>query len=74
MSDSPWVSVKDRLPTNDWGDHELNSVEVLTWSAYHGGSPVIGWYYYEEKKWYYCDGRLDGISHWAPIPTTPDKE
>lgn len=71
---SKWIPVEDTLPLNAWGAPVFNSIQVLTWSEYHGGDPVVGYYLYEERQWYYDAGPLDGITHWTPFPPTPDKE
>lgn len=60
---SAWISVKDRLP------EDRN--QVLCANPYR---VTTGWYDAIAKRWYeeYCEERLEGITHWQPLPEPPE--
>ena len=56
---SPWISVKERLPNND---------ENIFYTNYLSGALGVG--FYVDEKWYqaYTGEDIYGITHWMPIP------
>lgn len=56
---SPWISVKERLPNND---------ENIFYTNYLSGALGVG--FYVDEKWYqaYTGDYIYGITHWMPIP------
>lgn len=56
---SPWISVKERLPNND---------ENMFYTNYLSGALGVG--FYVDEKWYqaYTGDYIYGITHWMPIP------
>lgn len=56
---SPWISVKERLPNND---------ENIFYTNYLSGALGVGFYF--DEKWYqaYTGVYIYGITHWMPIP------
>ena len=56
---SPWISVKERLPNND---------ENIFYTNYLSGALGVG--FYVDEKWYqaYTGDDIYGITHWMPIP------
>ena len=63
---SPWVSVKDRLPSvekNLFGDVTHPSVLCLT-ASHAGGVSVNRW---NGREWLYTDD----VDYWMPIPAIP---
>lgn len=67
---SPWISVKERLP-------EPNK-EVLLYNKMSRRGYVIGWLRrdkgYNEGMWRLSNGWVEdkGITHWMPIPSFDD--
>ena len=57
---SPWISVKERLPNND---------ENIFYTNYLSGALGVG--FYVDEKWYqaYTGEDIYGITHWMPIPS-----
>lgn len=63
---SPWVSVKDRLPSvekNLFGDVTHPSVLVIT-ASHAGGVSVNRW---NGREWLY----VGDVDYWMPIPAIP---
>jgi hypothetical protein len=61
--DSPWISVKDRLPEkNKW---------VL---VYYGCTPINQVAFFDGKNFKRGDnsGRYEYVSHWMPLPVPPE--
>lgn len=56
----PWVSVKDRLPTED--DADENGL-LLAWS-----SELEEW---QVEVWSYVAKATDDYTHWKPLPQPP---
>lgn len=58
-NNSPWISVKERLPNND---------ENIFYTNYLSGALGVG--FYVDEKWYqaYTGENVYGITHWMPIP------
>lgn len=56
---SPWISVKKRLPNND---------ENIFYTNHLSGALGVG--FYVDEKWYqaYTGDYIYGITHWMPIP------
>lgn len=56
---SPWISVKERLPNND---------ENIFYTNHLSGALGVG--FYVDEKWYqaYTGDDIYGITHWMPIP------
>lgn len=56
---SPWISIKERLPNND---------ENIFYTNYLSGALGVGFYF--DEKWYqaYTGVYIYGITHWMPIP------
>lgn len=56
---SPWISVKERLPNND---------ENIFYTNHLSGALGVGFYF--DGKWYqaYTGVCIYGITHWMPIP------
>lgn len=56
---SPWISVKERLPNND---------ENIFYTNHLSGALGVG--FYVDEKWYqaYTGDYIYGITHWMPIP------
>ena len=56
---SPWISVKERLPNND---------ENIFYTNHLSGALGVG--FYVNEKWYqgYTGGYIYRITHWMPIP------
>ena len=56
---SPWISVKERLPNND---------ENIFYTNHLGGALGVG--FYVDEKWHqaYTGDYIYGITHWMPIP------
>lgn len=56
---SPWISVKERLPNND---------ENIFYTNYLSGALGVG--FYVDEKWYqaYTGEDIYGITHWMSIP------
>ena len=56
---SPWISVKERLPNND---------ENILYTNHLSGALGVG--FYVDEKWYqaYTGDYIYGITHWMPIP------
>jgi hypothetical protein len=56
---SPWISVKERLPNND---------ENIFYTNHLSGALGVG--FYVNEKWYqaYTEGYIYVITHWMPIP------
>lgn len=64
---SPWVSIKDRLPEVDIGDSAATggrSMLVLTASR-AGGYSINRW---DGREWLYTGA----VDYWQPIPALPD--
>ena len=71
-----WISVKDRLPDSE----EMEQFLIYTTS---GNVVAQGWqytYWYQRGNWYQSWGdyiadrpSLSEISHWMPLPPTPDE-
>lgn len=57
---SPWISVKERLPNND---------ENIFYTNHLSGALGVG--FYVDEKWYqaYTGEDIYGITHWMPIPS-----
>lgn len=59
-----WISVKDKVPTNDYN--------ILLWKT----CLEIG-FYSPGSGCFYCSRRgscLDSVTHWMPLPDAPKDE
>lgn len=63
-----WISVKDKLP------QEFK--RVLVYSDFGIDSKVFeGGIFYDGETHCYCPiGKVDGVTHWMPLPKPPEKE
>ena len=71
---SKWISVKDRLPQDDWSPrHENLTEEVLIANTC---SISIGFYDRSDGIWYVDEPAekewIDKITHWMPLPAPPE--
>ena len=64
MSDTNWISVKDRLPEGHGWYLVVNARFTLYDTTWHGGGDSI---------WGECDF-LAPITHWQPLPEPPVAE
>lgn len=69
-----WISVKDRMPTGQWGKLQPHlSEEVLVANPL----AVVIAHYNREKGWWQtdepCDEQwIERITHWMPLPKNPN--
>ena len=77
-----WVSVKDRLPSDD-GRYLVCNISYCNASAFvasfstclenvgeydFDGEKRPGWFSYDDEYGYY---EIDGVTHWIPLPELP---
>ena len=68
-----WISVRERLP--DVEDYNDYSIEVTAFSNGVAYSPSIVYRASEDfnqfRTWYHNGNPLRGVTHWMPLPETP---
>ena len=74
-----WISVKDRLPENDYGKHWKERQYYLVYLG--SGTMRVAKYGFEEYDWWItCDDRVltekyqAGVTHWIPLPEPPKED
>ena len=65
-----WIAIKDEQPPEQtdvivYAPDGFNQVKELVKQAYHmAGSFTVGYY----------NNRIDGVTHWMPMPKAPNRE
>jgi len=67
--ESAWQSVDEQLPGR-WDDYPLSRNCFL----FNGKEYLIGFYSYAHSQWESDEyAPIEGITHWCPLPPTPQK-